>query len=637
MNIVSIENISKTYGDKVLFENISFGIEHNDKIGVIGVNGTGKSTLLKIIGGMETVESGKITIGNQIRVQYLPQNPNFQEKGTVLEEVFKGESKEMQILAQYESILEQMQRETDAAENERLQKRLLEYSEQIDALGLWDAEAHAKMILTKLGIYDFSAEVKNLSGGQRKRVAMARAFIQPADLLILDEPTNHIDNDTVAWLEDYLAKRKGALLLITHDRYFLDRVVNRIIELDKGNLYSYEGNYGVFLEKKAEREEQAVVSEQKRQNLLRRELAWLHRGAKARSTKQKAHIQRIEALQDIEFEMPAGNIDIAISSHRLGKKVIEINNISKAYGDRTLVENFSYTVSPQERLGIVGANGQGKSTLLNMMAGRIKADQGSVEIGETVRLAYYTQENQEMDVNMRVIDYIKEAAEYIHTKDGKVITASQMLERFLFPANVQWTPIMKLSGGERRRLYLLRTLMTEPNVLFLDEPTNDLDLQTLTILEEYLDQFSGAVIIVSHDRYFLDRTVDHVLAFEPSGINLYLGGYTDYLERRADEETEAPKVEKKEVQQEKKEHLKKSQPVKLSYKEQKEYDEIEDVIADLEEKLEKVQAEINGVGSDYVALQTAMDKQTKLEEDLENAMDRWAYLTELVEGFRKNK
>jgi len=490
MHILSVEHLSKSYGEKVLFDDISFHIAEQQRIGLIGVNGTGKSTLLKILAGQETADSGQIVHAKSFRVEYLPQHPVFVERSTVLEQVFYGDTPLIQLLRQYEQAVADLQ--TDP-HDEKKQARLYSLQSRMDAADAWEASTQAKTILTKLGIHNFTQQVHELSGGQRKRVALARALIQPADLLILDEPTNHLDNETVEWLEDYLSRYKGALLFVTHDRYFLNRVTTRICELDRGKLYSYEGNYAVFLEKKAEREEREAAAESKRQNLLRRELAWLRRGAKARTTKQKARVQRVEELRDRKVDGPVQTIEMSLGASRLGKTVMEIQHISKGYGERKLIDDFSYIVQPGDRVGIIGSNGSGKSTLLNMLAGRIQPDAGTIVVGQTVKLAYYTQENVEMDEGMRVIEYVKEAAEVIRTSDGQTITASQMLERFLFPPHLQWTPISRLSGGEKRRLYLLRTLMGEPNVLFLDEPTNDLDIQTLSILEDYLEHFPGTV------------------------------------------------------------------------------------------------------------------------------------------------
>lgn len=653
MNLVSVMNISKSYGEKILFRDLSFGIEQGERIGLIGVNGTGKSSLLKIISGTDPADSGQVVSGNGVRIEYLPQNPVFHEQHTVLQSVFYGSSPVLNLLGDYEHLLEQISLQP---EDLKLQDRLIELGQQIDANRAWDMEANAKNILNRLGITNYSQPVGQLSGGQRKRVAIARALIQPAELLILDEPTNHIDNETIDWLEDYLSKIKSALLMITHDRYFLDRVVNRILELDKGKLYSYAGNYANFLELKAAREEQDIASEDKRQNLLRRELVWLQRGARARTTKQKARVEFVNSLRDQKVEKPADTLDIAIGSQRLGNKVVELDHVTHSFDDRLILRDFSYLIKPGDRIGIVGANGSGKSTLLSLIAGRISPDSGSIDIGQTVKIGYYTQESLGLNEDQRVIEYIKEAASYIRTQDGQLISAGQMLSRFLFPPSVQWTPIGKLSGGEKRRLYLLRILMEEPNVLLLDEPTNDLDIQTLTILEDYLDQFDGTVIVVSHDRYFLDRVADKLLAFEPPHhvIREFYGMYSDY-------QATYLKVERQETGQNSKERESRGnspmgeQPSKhvpsdqtsskpepqrtrrLTYKEQQEYDAIEDKIASLEEQLTHVQAEMAKCGSDFVYLQQLIKDQTRLEEELQAALDRWAELSELVEEIEKSK
>ena len=635
MNLVSVINLSKTHGEKVLFQDITFGIDAGQRIGLIGVNGTGKSTLLKSIAGVEQADGGQVVIGGGVRIEYLPQNPEFDESLTVLQSVFMGGSSTLSLLGEYEQVLAELDRRPDDA---KLQARFAQLNQQMDANNAWELEANAKIILNRLGITDYDAIIGHLSGGQRKRVAMARALIRPADLLILDEPTNHIDNETVDWLEGYLAKSKSALLLITHDRYFLDRVTNRILELDKGKLYTYEGNYAKFLEGKAASEESALASEDKRQNLLRRELEWLHRGAKARTTKQKARKEFVEDLRDQKVEKQAAKLEIAIGSQRLGKKVLELEEVTKRYGERTLIDHFSYLVGPGERIGIVGPNGSGKSTLLNMIAGGISPDSGTITAGDTVKMAYYTQESVDMNENQRVIEYIREVAHYIRTTDGESISAGQMLERFLFPPHVQWTPIAKLSGGEKRRLYLLRILMGEPNVLLLDEPTNDLDIQTLTILEDYLDHFDGTVITVSHDRYFLDRVVDKLIAFESGEIRTYLGMYSEYqaernLRMEASKEskpkdvTPAPATAKP----------MKDKPRKFSYKEQKEWESIEDTIANLEAQIESVQAELANGGTDYTHLQKLMAEQNRLEAELEQALERWTFLSELAEEIERNK
>jgi ATP-binding cassette subfamily F protein uup len=638
MQILSVENLSKEYGEKVLFNHISFHIAEQERIGLIGVNGTGKSSLLAIIAGLDVPDSGKVIHANRFTVEYLPQNPAFDENSTVLEQVFYGDSPLIKLMREYEQALADLQQ---APNDEGRQARLLALQNKMDEADAWESNTQAKTVLTRLGIHDFTQKVSELSGGQRKRVAMARALIQPADLLILDEPTNHIDNETVEWLEEFLSRYKGALLLVTHDRYFLDRVTTRIFELDGGKLYAYEGNYAAFLEKKAERLENEAAAESKRQNLLRRELAWLRRGAKARTTKQKARIQRVEELRDRDAPASAAKLDIALGASRLGKKVMEIEHVSKAYGTRKLIDDFSYIVLPKDRVGIIGPNGSGKSTLLNILAGRIQPDSGTVDIGQTVKIAYYTQNSIEMNEQLRAIEYVKEAAEVIRTSDGQAITASQMMERFLFSPHMQYTPIHRLSGGEKRRLYLLRTLMGEPNVLFLDEPTNDLDIQTLSILEDYLELFPGAVITVSHDRYFLDRTVDHLFAFEGDGkIRHFQGNYSEYLETRQleraiQEESGEKDASRAAAEKEKNEKAQSgrgnNRPRKLSYKDQKEWDEIEGKIAALEQRSEELKQEIVAAGSDYGKVEKLYAEQQQVAEQLDAAIERWTELSLLIE------
>lgn len=636
MNLLSMENIVKSYGEKILFDIPSFGIDEDEKIGLIGVNGTGKSTLLKIIAQIESPDQGKITVGNNVRVEYLLQDPQFDPEATVIQQIFKGDSPEMKLLREYESTLEKI---NHASENTALQERLISLSQQMESQNAWQIESDAKTILTKLGIFDFEARVGTLSGGQRKRIALAGALINPADLLILDEPTNQIDNETVDWLEEYLNKRKGALLMVTHDRYFLDRVVKRIIEIDNGKLFSYSGNYSIFLEKKAERESEEQAAERSRQNLYRNELAWIRKGAKARSTKQKARIDRFEKLQAQKPESAPESIEILVGSTRLGKKVFELVHIGKGFDGKKVIDDFSYIFTRHDRVGIIGSNGIGKSTLLNLIAGRLTPDEGKLEKGQTVKLGFFTQENQEMDLNQRVIDYIKEEAEFISTADGGRISASQMLERFLFAPKVQWTPIARLSGGEKRRLYLLRVLMGAPNVLLLDEPTNDLDIKALTILEEYLEEFSGAVIAVSHDRYFLDRVVETIFAFQGDGVIVpYVGNYSEYLDYAAHhlEKKDSLPGEKKEDSREK--NLSDKKPVlKFTFKEQKEYEDIDEVIAGLEDKLKDVNQKVNKAGSDFVLLQDLLLEKQGLEEQMEEKMERWTYLNELAEEIAEGK
>lgn len=646
MNILTVEQVTKSYGDKILFQDASFGMEDQDKIGIIGVNGTGKSTFLRVIAGIEPPDSGKISMGNRIRVRYLAQNPEFDPDKTVLQQVFEGDLPEMKAVREYTETMELLELHPS---HEELQQKLLKLNQTLDALQAWQLESDAKTILSKLGIRNYDAKMGTLSGGQRKRVALAAALIQPSDLLILDEPTNHIDNESVAWLEQYLQKRRGALLMITHDRYFLDRVANVMLELDHGRLFRYEANYSRFLELKAEREEREAASEQKRQNLLRSELAWIRRGAKARTTKQKARIERFEKLKDQEMVHSSGELDVSVASTRLGRKILEIEGLRMKIDDKTLIQDLSYIAVPEDRIGIVGPNGSGKSTLLNLIAGRIQPSGGEVVLGPTVKLGYFTQEHQEMDGSQRVIEYIKDEAEVVRTADGSAITAAQMLERFLFPPALQWTPIAKLSGGEKRRLYLLRVLMSAPNVLLLDEPTNDLDIQTLSVLEQYLDEFPGVCIVVSHDRFFLDRTVDKIMAFEGDGqIRVHVGSYSEYAEwmQRHGGEASASKADAsiaksasgssdgrdsdsaKEAPRER---------LKFSYKEQREFEQIDGLIEDTESKLASIQSEMETAGSDAARLQELMKAQEETERELEHLMERWTYLNELAEKIEQSK
>lgn len=620
--MLTVENLHKSYGDKVLFKSINCTIKKHDRIGLIGVNGTGKSSFLKVIAGIESAESGVIKHAKDYQIEYLAQEPDLDLNMTVMDQIYYGESNIMVTLRNYERALRQLQ--VDASD-EKAQTHLLHMQEKMDEFGAWEANTEAETILTKLGVTDFDKKISELSGGQMKRVALANALIQPANLLILDEPTNHLDNQSVEWLEAHLASYKGALLLVTHDRYFLNRVTNHIFELDKGNFYIYEGNYEVFLEKKIERELLEEKTQQKHQNTLRRELAWLHRGPRARSTKQKARIGRVGELRETKFDANTGQVDFKVGASRLGKQVIELINVSKAYEEKTVIRDFSRLIKPGDRIGIIGPNGTGKTTLLNIMAKRVEPDDGFVENGETVKIGYYTQGEEELDGAMRIIDYIKEVAEVIYTTKGEEITAEQMLEHFLFTRAEQWSYIRKLSGGEKRRLYLLKVLMTEPNVLFLDEPTNDLDTQTLSVLEEYLNEFPGVVITVSHDRYFLDRVVDQLLVFSEQGkIGSYYGNYSEYLEDIADEpvkEVTIPKVVKKQPNKKK----------KLSFREQKEWDEIEDVIMQLEGRAEEKGAEIAAAGNDIGKVGDLFSEQQKIEDSLAEKMERWEELSLLVE------
>lgn len=590
MNILNIEHISKIYGEKVIFDDVSLGIHSGDKIGVIGVNGTGKTTLLKIIAKINEPDKGQIICGNGIRVSYLPQNPEFPKKQSILEYVMDGK-------------------------------------EHQD----WKTESEAKTILTKLGIYDFDEGCDHLSGGQKKRVALARTLVDPTEVLILDEPTNHLDNDMVLWLEEFLNSFRGVLIMVTHDRYFLDRVTNKIVEIDKGKLYEYDTNYSGFVELKVQREEMELATERKRQSLLRVEMEWMKQGIKARGTRQRARTERFEELKNAKGPSMQQNVEMDSISSRLGKTTIELEHISKGFGDKHLINDFSYIFLRDDRIGFIGPNGCGKSTLMKMIMGILKPDEGNITIGDTVKIGYFAQENENMTGDIRVIDYIKNVAEYIQTTKGQA-SASQMLDRFLFPPELQYTPLDKLSGGEQRRLYLLKVLMEAPNVLILDEPTNDLDIQTLTILEDYLDTFAGIVITVSHDRYFLDRIVNRIFAFEEGGhLKQYEGGYTDYLEKvKPAAKPEKSKPAKKENNGKKfqKEHQKK---LKFTYKEQKEFETIDDDIAKLEEKLEQLDEEIMENATNSGKLAELTEQKESAQAELDEKMDRWVYLNDLAE------
>ncbi|MDM0451432.1 ABC-F family ATP-binding cassette domain-containing protein [Clostridium perfringens] len=639
MNLITLENISKSYSEKILANNVSLGINEGEKIGLIGVNGTGKSSFLKIVAGVEEPDEGTVTKGNRVRIEYLAQTPDYDDNATVLEQVFKGNSEEMRILREYEELLEKIDKgEVKGNDSERL----IKLQGKIDALNLWDMESEAKNVLTKLGITNFEEKVGNLSGGQKKRIMLAAALITPCELLILDEPTNHLDNETISWLEEYLNSRKGALLMITHDRYFLDRVTNRILELDRGRLFSYDGNYSVFLEKKMERIAIEKASEEKRQNLMRKELAWVRRGAKARTTKQKARLQRFDELVNQEGFIENENIEISVMGTRLGKKIIEIEHLNKRFGDKKIVDDFNYIVLRSDRIGIVGPNGIGKSTLMGMIEGKVKPDSGEIIKGETVKIACFSQEDTHMHPEMRAIDYIKEAGEYLQTATGERITASQMCEKFLFDGTLQWTMIGMLSGGERRRLHLLRVLMEAPNVLLLDEPTNDLDIETLNRLEDYLDDFGGVVITVSHDRYFLDRVCNKIFSYEGNGkIDIYTGNYGDYL---LSKEEEAVNNKEKEVavDKNKKEssvdkNKNKGKVLKFSFKEQREFETIDEEIMTLEEKIEELDSLMAKHASEYGRLQELIEEKANVEEELAFKYERWEYLNELAAQIEENK
>ena len=633
MNLITFENICKSYSEKKLIENLSFGINDGEKIGLIGVNGTGKSTLLKIVAGAEEIDSGKITKANRVRIEYLPQSPDYDENATVLEQVFKAESKELNLLGRYQDLLKKLEKEYSDKTNEEL----IKVQEQIDTMNLWDLENDAKAVLTKLGIDNFDQKVSELSGGQKKRISLASALITPCELLVLDEPTNHLDSDTIDWLEEYLNSRKGSLLMITHDRYFLDRVTNRILELDKGRLFSYEGNYTLFLEKKMERLQLESSMEDKRQNLIRNELKWVKRGARARTTKQKARLQRFDELVNREVIKEDEKIDISVASSRLGKKIIEIKNISKSFDGKKVIDDLEYTLARTDRIGIVGKNGLGKSTLINILNGKLQPDSGTIEIGETVKIGCFSQDDSHMDPSMKAIDYIKEESDYITTADGTKITASMMCERFLFNGTLQHTMIEKLSGGERRRLHLLRVLMGAPNVLLLDEPTNDLDIETLSRLEDYLDEFDGVVITVSHDRYFLDRICNKIFAYEGNGrIFIFTGNYSDYAIFREIQgiEFEDNKPEKVVEPKKEKEKPKSDKKTKFSYKEQKEFDSIDSDIEQLEKKIAALEESTAVYATDFTKLQEIMNEKAELEKELEYKYERWEYLNELAESFQ---
>lgn len=607
MNILNAEKISKTYGEKVLFDKVVLGVNKGDKIGVIGVNGTGKSTFLKIIAGIEEPDAGEIVSGRGVTVSYLAQAPQFNPGDTIVGYVIKDKNNA--------------------------------------------SEAEAKTILTKLGITDFDAAINTLSGGQRKRIALARTLVSPAEVLILDEPTNHLDSDMVIWLEEYIKKFKGELIMVTHDRYFLDNVTNRIVELDGGKLYGYDTNYSGFLELKTQREEMERATEAKRANILRRELEWIRRGCQARSTKQQARIDRYEDMKEASRQARASFENKALEmnsvSTRLGKKTIELSNICKSFGEKKVIDDFTYIFLRDDRIGIIGKNGCGKSTLMKIITGNLKPDSGSVEIGDTVRIGYFMQENEPLDEKMTVLEFVRSIGEYVTTATGKA-TASQMCEKFLFGPKSQWTPISKLSGGEKRRLYLLSVLMSAPNVLILDEPTNDLDIETLEILEDYLDGFAGIVIVVSHDRYFLDRTVDRIFSFEGGGrLKQYEGGFSDYYEKKQAENGIASDGAVQSVKEAvsgdttsakpKKYYKERENKLKFTYAEQKEYDTIDDDIASLESKIEELDGEIAGAATQYSRLNELMQEKADVEAQLEHKMDRWVYLNDIAEKIEAQK
>ena len=631
MNLLSTESLSKAYGEKKLFDKVAFGIDDSDKIGLIGINGTGKTSFLKVIAGIDEADAGSFIKSSNLKIEYLAQNPDFDFEITVLEQVFEGSSPLMVLLREYENVSSSLEKNpTDT----KLQMRLMELNAKMDLNEAWQIEREAKTVLMKLGIMEFDKKIGELSGGQRKRVAMAGALIRPCDLLILDEPTNHIDNETITYLEDYLSNRKGALLMVTHDRYFLDRVVNKIWELDEGKLYAYQGAYTKFLELKAQREADDKRIQEKKQSLYKSELAWMRKGVEARRTKQKARKDRFKILETEIDKSSDEKLDISVAGKRLGRKIIEINDISKSFGDKVVLKNFTYTVLKGDRIGIVGNNGEGKSSLLNAIAKKLDLDSGTIEIGETIKIGYYSQENIDMDTSLRVIEYIKNKAEYIETSDGTKITAAMMLEKFLFTGDMQWSFISKLSGGERRRLYLLSVLMEGPNVLLLDEPTNDLDIQTLAILEDYIDEFNGPVITVSHDRYFLDKIADKIFAFEGEGnIEISFGDYTDYSEKKKQtiEDTTSETVKSSLKDKDKSSEAKPKAKTKFSYKEQQEFDTIDEKIEQTETKLAQIKIDMEKNAADFVKLAELTKEEERLNSLLEELMERWAYLNELAE------
>lgn len=642
MVILSAEQITKSYSERVLLDAVSFSISEGDKIGLIGVNGAGKSTLLKILAGLETQDAGKLIVSSLAQIDFMAQEPDFEPGKTVLEQVFSGSSPELLLVRDYEEALAAVQ-----TQSEDLNKgeRLISLMHQMDIRDAWSLESKIKTILTQLGINTFHQDIGTLSGGMKKRVAMAAALIRPSNLLILDEPTNHIDNDTVAWMERYLANRKGALLLVTHDRYFLERVTNRIIELDHGNLFGYQANYSRYLEMKLEREVVAQGMERKRQNLYKKELAWIRRGAKARTTKSKARIDRFEALKDTQMEAHTDFSDITITSMRLGKKIIDLLDVSKSFDEKTLFQKLELRLLRNDRIGIVGPNGCGKSTLLNLIAGNMAPDIGVVSVGETVKVGFFTQENSGMKEDLRVLEYLQENAGPVETRTG-VMSAAQMLELFLFPPEIQWTPVSKLSGGEKRRLFLLRILMGRPNILLLDEPTNDLDIQTLSVLETYLDDFSGAVLAVSHDRYFLDRVAEKLLVFDGKGaVSAYAGNYTDYqtyLKKTEGIGTEEavpnahsvvpPVKKKKSVTAAKKETVENFvYPEKFTYNEKREFECIDVRVEQLEIAVAELESALELAAADYERLPSLLQEKQVLDAKLEEAIERWTYLNEIHE------
>ena len=650
MSLITFQSVSKDFGIKEVLRDGSFSIEPDDKVGVIGVNGSGKSTLLKMMGGIEPIDSGQRLTKSGARLVYLPQQPDIDEDLTVLDQVFADCGEQMQLVREYETLSHKMSH-ASGKELDQLMNRLATVGEKMETSGAWELETNAKIILSKLGIEDFDARVGDLSGGYRKRVALATALMSDPDLLLMDEPTNHLDAESVEWLQDYLGQFRGALVLITHDRYFLDNVTNRIIEIDRADLYTYAGNYAYYLEKKADQEASAASSQQKFKGMLRRELAWLRQGPKARSTKQNARIQRIDEMKETTFKETQGKVEIDTAGRRIGKKVIELEGVSKSFGVRdsadgsvrTLIKDFTYEFTASDRIGIIGGNGAGKSTLMNIITGKLAPDSGTVDIGQTIHIGYFNQHSEELlealNQEQRVMDYLKEEGSFVTTADGSQISVSQMLERFLFTSNQQYTPINKLSGGEKRRLFLLRVLLSAPNVLILDEPTNDLDVQTLTVLEDYLESFTGCVITVSHDRYFLDRTVQNIFALEPGGtIRRYPGSYSVYLETKKKEESaqrveqRSVKASKESTEKQKTNKLSTSSSIKkVSNKEKREYASLEIKIPKLEAKKATLERLLYPTPpSNYEELQKLSEEIAEISSEIDTATERWMELAELI-------